>query len=227
MYWDDEGKSEQQITVSSVDLVFGLSCRCLLVDHAYELSQSVQAILPWFTDEEAAGLHTIHVANSANGWVRPELPDALLYPSRRTKFTLRVPEHRIDDAKILQGKILNVGGGYQAEVKQASVKKLSTLPTLFARYIVTDDESEESIVLESIVQQLNDMNIKPKKLLCGTQTCIKTPDGPILARSLMIAELSPEQAITIQQRGLGDKRWLGCGVFIACKDIGQISEDLG
>jgi CRISPR-associated protein Cas6 len=227
MYWDDEEKSEQQITTSSVDLVFGLSCRCLPVDHAYQLSQSVQAILPWFPDEEAAGLHTIHVANSANGWVRPEQPDALLHPSRRTKFTLRVPEHRIDDAKKLQGKTLDVGGGYQAQVKQASVRKLSVLPTVYARYIETDGDSDETIVLESMVQQLNDMKIRPKKMLCGIQTFIMTPDGPVTTRSLMIAELSPDQAIAIQQQGLGAKRWLGCGVFIAYKDIGQISDDLG
>jgi len=227
MYWEETDKTATSVEPQSVDLVFSLSCRCLLVDHAYHLSQSVQSILPWFSDEEGAGLHTIHVANSANGWIRPDQPDALLYPARRTKFTLRVPKHRVDDAKALQGQTINVGGGYEAQLKQASVKELSLLPTVFARYVITEGEEDETAVLKSIAQQLNGMGIKPKKMLCGTQTLLNTPDGCIATRSLMIAELIPEQAISIQEKGLGPKRWMGCGIFMACKDIDQISEDQG
>ena len=45
-----------------VDAVFAIRCRSLPVDHAWALSQAVQAALPWFAAEPEAGLHTIHGA---------------------------------------------------------------------------------------------------------------------------------------------------------------------
>lgn len=226
MYWDDQPQavSEPQLE-DIVDLVFGLSCRCLPVDHAYELAQSIQQVLPWFATEPGAGLHTIHVAGSANGWKRPEQPTDLLYPSRRTKLSLRVPKCRIDDAKLLQGVNLHVGAGHVAEVKQASPRPLSTLPTLFSRYLVTDGFQQEVDVLNAMAKQLKVMGIKPKKMLCGIETYIATPEGAVKTSSLMLAGLSPEEAVILQQKGLGPNRWLGCGIFIPHKDINEIGED--
>ena len=42
--------------------------------------------LPWMVDEPQAGIHLIHGAESGNGWIRPQEPDALLILSRRTRF---------------------------------------------------------------------------------------------------------------------------------------------
>lgn len=228
MHWDDQPQPKNKPQLEDiVDLVFSLSCRCLPVDHAYDLAQSIQQALPWFATEPGAGLHTIHVAGSANGWVRPEQPTSLLYPSRRTKLSLRVPKHRVDDTKQLQGVNLHVGAGHTAEVKQASLRLLSTLPTLFSRYVVTDGFQEEIDMLNAMAEQLKAMGIQPKKMLCGIETFITTPGGAVRTRSLMLAGLSQEEAVTLQQKGLGPNRWLGCGIFIPHKDISEISEDLG
>ena len=109
MYWEDDKQSEKNYVVDDVvDLVFSIQCKCLPVDHIHALSESVQDVLPWLRDESSAGVHSIYGAASGNGWIRPEEPDALLHLSRRTKFELRVPEHRVDDARQLEGKTLNV-----------------------------------------------------------------------------------------------------------------------
>ncbi len=79
MYWQ-EGKDNENYLVPDkiVDVVFNIACRALPVDHAYALSQAITQVLPWFSEEEGAGLHTVHGAESGNGWMRPANPHDLL-----------------------------------------------------------------------------------------------------------------------------------------------------
>ena len=224
MYWqEEEDRNAPTIPDDVVDMVFSIACKTLPLDHAYSLSQAVQEILPWLAQEEGAGVHAIHVAESGNGWVRPNEVDAILYPSRRTKLRVRVPKHRIEEGKNLTGKTLDLEG-HAVSVKEVSVKPLSDYPTVFSRYIVTEGFETETAVLEEMVKQLKAMGIKPKKLLCGTESIITTPDKAIRTRSLMLADLSVEESVTLQMKGLGTHRWLGCGLFIPHKDIKEVKE---
>jgi len=225
MYWEeDEDTKPPEVDDEVVDLVFAIDCRGLPVDHAWDLAQAVQGVLPWLGGEPAAGVHTIHGAASGNGWVRPENPDDLILLSRRSKFTLRVPGHRIDDARALEGQTLNVGG-HRLSLKTATQRPLSVLTTLFTRYLATDEglESEEQ-VLDWVATQLRQMDIRPRKLLCGTLHPIKTAQGDVLTRSLMIADLDYGESLRLQKEGLGPHRLLGCGLFIPHKGIQSLDE---
>ena len=222
MYWR-ETKENEHYTVPDdiVDVVYSIECRALPVDHAYALSQAIQRALPWFAQEESAGLHTIHVAESGNGWMRPEQADALLYLSRRTKLTLRLPKHRIDDAGKLTGQTLDINGK-PLRVEKSVVRPLSTITTLFSRYIVTRDGTDEDVFLQDAMALFHKMGVYPNKMLCGMEHVIATPDRTIRARSLMLADLAVEESVKLQQQGLGTDRKLGCGLFIPHKDIREV-----
>jgi len=224
MYWQEEDNSSApSVHDDVVDLVFAIVCKTLPLDHAYTLSQAVQEILPWLAEEEGAGVHTIHVAESGNGWIRPNEANAILHPSRRTKLRVRVPKHRIEQTKNLSGNVLELDG-HRVAVKDVTVKLLSDHPTIFSRYIVTEGFASESEVLEEMVRQMKAMGVKPKKLLCGTETTIVTPEKALKTRSLMVADLSLEESVKLQMKGLGSHRWLGCGLFIPHKDIKEVKE---
>lgn len=225
MYWEEDKQEEQKhILDDVVDLVFGIQCKCLPVDHIHALSESVQKVLPWLNDEPAAGVHSIHVAASGNGWMRPDEPDALLHLSKRTRLEIRVPKHRIDDALQLEGVSLDVNG-YSIEVRKATVRQMSTITTLFSRYLATDANlDKEEQVIEWVVEQLRNLDIKPRKMLCGTEHHIDTPQGKIRTRSLMLADLEVEESIRLQEQGLGPFRNMGCGLFIPHKDIHDIRQ---
>ena len=224
MYWQEEDeRTLSTVPDDVVDLVFAIACKTLPLDHAYSLSQAIQEILPWLAEEQGAGIHTIHVAESGNGWMRPTEVSAILHPSRRTKLRVRVPKHRVEQGKSLTGKTLNLDG-HTVTVKEVTVKLLSDHPTVFSRYIVTDGFESETEVLEEMVKQLKAMGIKPKKMLCGTETIIATPEKEIKTRSLMLADLSVEESVMLQMKGLGSHRWLGCGLFIPHKDIKEVKE---
>ncbi|MBI3546997.1 MAG: type I-MYXAN CRISPR-associated protein Cas6/Cmx6 [Gammaproteobacteria bacterium] len=226
MYWQENKENNRfVVTDDIVDVAFNIQCRCLPVDHAYALSQAIMRALPWFADEARAGLHTIHVAESANGWMRPDNASDLLYLSRRTKLTLRLPKHRIEDAAKLTGQKLDIDGNAML-VEKGSVKLLSTLPTVFSRYVVTGDGLDEDAFLQASLTQLNSLGIRPKKMLCGIERVILTPDRHIRTRSLMLAELSAEESVKLQQQGLSSDYKLGCGIFIPHKDIKEVQQAL-
>jgi len=223
MYWQESRNDEAPAVSSEVaDIAFRISCRTLPVDHAWALSAAVQQVLPWLPSEPGAGVHTIHVAESGNGWMRPDQADDLLYLSRRTKLTLRVPQHRIDDTHKLVGQTLRVAG-HALTVEQGSLKPLTAFSTLFSRYVVTGADDENAF-LETTVQELGMLGIRPKKMLCGIEKVLATPDGPVRTRSLMIADLALNDSLRLQQQGLGPKRHMGCGLFLPHKEIREIGQ---
>ena len=222
MYWSDS-QSDESVTIPDdvVDAVFAISCRCLPVDHAHALRQALLAALPWLAEEQEAGIHPIHGAESGNGWMRPDRPEDLLYLSRRTKLTLRLPKHRIEDVARLSGVTLDIAG-HALVVAASTVRALSPITTIFARYVALDAGADEEAFLAAAMAQLHGLGIKPKKMLCGIEKSIATPDGNVRTRSLMVADLSMEESIRLQQHGLGPLRQLGCGLFIPHKDIDEV-----
>jgi CRISPR-associated protein Cas6 len=226
MYWQDDKPQEAYVSPDDVvDLAFGIVCRALPVDHAFALSRAVLGVLPWLAEEHSAGVHTIHVAESGNGWLRPDKPDAMLYLSRRTRLVLRLPRNRLAEAQALCGCTLDVAGE-PMKVESAAVRRLSTNAAVFARYVVFGEGLDESGFLAQTVDALGVMGVRPKKMLCGIERVIVTPERAIRTRSLMVADLAPRDSVTLQQKGLGPLRHLGCGLFLPHKDVREVKDAL-
>lgn len=222
MYWQESEQNDRYpVSDEVVDVAYTIRCRCLPVEHAYALWSAISRVLPWIADEEGAGVHSVHVADSGNGWMRPDQPGDLLYLSRRTKLAVRVPKHRIEAAKQLHGQTLDVGG-YALAVESSMLRPLSTHRTVLARYVLAERAPDENRFLAETAVQLGALGIRPKKMLCGIEKSIATPEGALRARSLMIADLTVEESVRLQQKGLGRLRHLGCGLFIPHKDIHEL-----
>jgi CRISPR-associated protein Cas6 len=219
MYWEEETNEEGFIIPEAViDLQFKVICPTLPVDHAWHLAQAIEQILPWFNDEAAVGLHLIHGAESGNGWERPEDADALLHLSKRTPLTLRLPIERANDALELIGSTLDIAG-HSMQILSAKQKKLAMSRFLYSRYIEIDPEVSEDQFIAWAVSELKQMRLRFKKILCGKSHQLQRPSGPIHTRSLLVAELPYEDAITLQEQGMGNHRSLGCGIFLPQKSF--------
>jgi CRISPR-associated protein Cas6 len=222
MFWEDEEEvTATAVSDDVVDLVFGIECRCLPVDHAHALLAALSSVLPWFAGDPGTGLHTIHGAESGNGWYRPEQGDELLFLSRRTRLVLRLPRERIEAARALSGTTLSVAG-HGLAVGSASVRRLSPHDTLYARYVAAEEGEDEQQFLAQAAEQLIARGMRVKKLLAGRVHRIDTPDRPLFTRSLMVADLNPEQSIQLQKEGLGGGRKLGCGLFVPHKAVRDV-----
>lgn len=226
MFWqDNESQRKYQVPDTVVDLVFNINCRCLPIEHTHALSTSVLEVLPWMQDEPRAGIHMIHGAASGNGWMRPDAAqgDAVIYLSRRTRFEIRLPRERIEDAQALSGRTLDVDG-YELALGDAQIRSLSTLTTLFSRHLIAEEGDDEATFLARTAEQLQALGVRFGKMLCGRSHTISLPHERLFTRSLMVAEMSVQDSVKLQQEGLGRGRTLGCGLFIPHKDIAPVRQ---
>lgn len=229
MYWNDDKEKKTAFVIPDdvIDVAFKIGCPTLPLDHAHALSSALLNALPWLAEEAHAGIHIIHGAASGNGWYRPEDTEhELLHLSRRTRMRLRIPKHRLQDTRALTGRTLDIDG-HPLEVGEAEQHLLSSLPTLFSRYVQTRMELDEAAFLDEAAGRLQALDIPCRKLLAGITHTLKFPDGPVFTRSLMVADLEPEQSVRLQQIGLGEGRTIGCGLFLPHKGITPVKKAEG
>jgi CRISPR-associated protein Cas6 len=228
MFWQEsESEPQPQVPDDVIDLMFPLQrCTALPVDHAHALSEALIGAVSWLADEPRAAIHTIHVAGSQNGWERPAHGrEQHLLPSRRTKLGIRIPRARMEALQAaLEGRSLELGGGSSLTLGRAKERPLSAERTLFARYVVTHGDEDEDPFLRRIADELAQRGIKLRKALCGKTLSLSTPAGPVPTRSLMLAELSLDDAIALQQQGIGAHQTMGCGIFLPHKGIEAIAK---
>ena len=227
MFWDeDDKKTGFHIPDDVVDVGFKLNTKGLPYEHSRELQDAVNQLLPWIEDEELFGIHQIHGAESGNGWTRPEnAENELLYLSRRARFYVRTPGHKLDEVKALTGQTLDVGG-YAVELGASNVKPLSIQTEQFSRYVVVEDSEEtEDDFLVRVVDDLKELlGVRVRKIMCGKPHMVWLPEGEIRTRSIMVADLEPAMAVKLQQHGVGRGRQFGCGLFVPHKGIKAVGE---
>ncbi|MCU7850998.1 MAG: type I-MYXAN CRISPR-associated protein Cas6/Cmx6 [Candidatus Thiodiazotropha sp. (ex Monitilora ramsayi)] len=219
MFWQEDIDEEHYVVPENVvDLIFRIKCPTLPVDHAWPLSEAIQAALPWFSEEQQSGLHLIYGADSGNGWERPSEGEETLYLSRRTPLILRLPNERLDDASALTGVTLDIAGN-PMQIGESHTRRLSMTTTLYCRHVVAEAGQDEDAFLQSSVASLQALNLRFKKVLCGKGTTFSTPEGPLTTLSLMVAGLSVDDAVTLQEHGMGPLRNRGFGLFVPHKTV--------
>ncbi len=219
MFWQEETDEEQYVVPDEVvDLIFKIKCRTLPVDHAWSLSEAIHQALPWFPEEEQAGLHLIHGADSGNGWERPSEGEEALYLSRRTPLVLRLPKTRVDEAGRLTGITLTIAGN-SLEIGESHTRLLGMTTTLYSRHVVSQPDQDEDEFLHQAVENLRAMGLGFKKVLSGKIASFSSPEGPLQTRSLMVAGLSLDDAVILQQQGVGPLRSRGFGLFVPHKTV--------
>lgn len=225
MYWQEDKDDSQPNDVPDdiVDLSFKVVCPRLRLDHAHALSAALHEALPWLIDEDRAGVHLIHGAESGNGWMRPEGPQEMMFLSRRTRMTLRLPVERVEQASHLQGQTLDIDGN-PLTLGESKVRPLSRLSTLFSRYVITESGQEENLFLDEAVSELREMGIRVKKMMCGRIHQLAFPRRSITTRSLMIDGLEVHESVKLQRLGLGPGRKFGCGLFLPHKGIAAVKK---
>ncbi len=226
MFWqEDEDKGDAfKVPEHVQDLLFQIDCKTLPLDHGYALSSQISKLIPWIEEEPQSAIHQIHVAESSNGWFRPEDPETeVLCVSKRTKMMLRLPSSRLEDVKVLTGKSIDIDG-HRLTIGSYKLRKLSRLTTIFARYVDTKGIRDENEFLNSMAKELLDKGIKVKKMLSGRLATHSTDTGILLTRKLMISDLDVQQSIQLQEQGIGNKMLLGLGIFLPHKGIDAVNQ---
>ncbi len=195
-----------------VDLTFPLHAargRQIAADYALLLAQSITRILPWWATEPDVGVHPLKgLSACGRSWLI----------GGRAQLMLRVPEARVLDCTPLSGLEIDLEGTVQ--LGEARPRELLAHPVVYSGCVSTGNSDEAGFV--SFVRgALDGLNIDSQEIV-GRQSALRADGGRIVGFSLMLAGLSVDDSLRVQQHGLGQHRSLGCGVFIPHRSINAV-----
>tara|TARA_B100000886_G_scaffold97353_1_gene64604 strand:- start:4246 stop:4923 length:678 start_codon:yes stop_codon:yes gene_type:complete len=220
MWIEDEEKKSISEMSKMIDVAFKINCKTLPYDHAFSLSNEITKHLPWLEDNELTGIQTLHGPESGNGWTRAENEEIFL--SKRTRLILRIPKSEYNETCKLEGETLKVLGN-DIKVGKASKKPFLTVRDLICRFVLTDDDLDESDFLKYVAKEFESHEIHLRKAICGKTKSFTINGDQKFTRSLMIADLSKENSIKLQDVGVGIGRIFGCGIFLPHKSIDAVA----
>ncbi len=218
--WEEDEKILLKDSSQMIDVAFHINCKTLPYDHAFELSQKIINLLPWMKKSKLSGIQTLHGPDSGNGWVRSENDEIFL--SKRTRLILRVPRSEVSKTKSLESEVIKVLGS-DIKIGKSTTKSFLVVRDLICRFVLCDDSQDEEEFLSSVRNELRNHNIVIKKAICGKTKNLMINGNKKFTRSLMIADLSKENSILLQDLGVGDGRLFGCGIFLPHKSIDAVA----
>jgi len=227
--WQDDNSSELATQLPVSDVVFKIRCRRLPVDHAQALGAAIQQLAPWIDDIDGAGVHPIYVAGSQNGWERPSKDSGEdLILSKRTKLTVRTDTRHADRLiDSLCSQAIEIGG-HEIQILSGRKKSLQPADTLYSRNVyfreADDAQDDEGAFVNAVVKWCLERDFKPTRLLSGKTDLIQGVDGPIVTRSVLLANVPARESLMLQSAGIGEHRMFGCGILVPHKSTAAVHD---
>jgi CRISPR-associated protein Cas6 len=219
--WQEDTKKRSAADHSEmVDLSFSVDCKELPYDHAYELSSELIKLIPEIKNDTRNAIQTLHGPMSGNGWVRADGENIFL--SKRAKLCLRVRKDDADKIRGIEGKKIKLFGN-ELSIGKSKIKSFLVVRDLFCRFVSCNEDHPEEDFLEEVQTELRACKVNINKALCGQSKRISFGNKTLYTRSLMIADLTKEEAIILQEEGVGEHRLFGCGIFLPHKSIDAVS----
>ena len=219
--WQEDTKKRTVVDHSEmVDLSFSVDCKELPYDHAYELSSELINLIPEIKNDNRNAIQTLHGPMSGNGWVRADGENIFL--SKRAKLCLRVRKDHADKIRVIEGKKIKLFGN-ELSIGKSKIKSFLVVRDLFCRFVSCNEDLPEENFLEEVQTELRAYKVNINKALCGQSKRISFGSKTLYTRSLMIADLTKEEAVILQEEGVGKHRLYGCGIFLPHKSIDAVS----
>lgn len=207
----------------STDVSFRLTGTTIPADHGYHLYSAVSKVMPEIHDNEEIGIHPINGKIAGN---------RLMTITDRSRLIIRLPSELIKLVLPLAGKVLSLEkNDIRAGVPQTLA--LKPVARLHSRLVLIKGFMDPEPFLEAVQRQLDALNIKGKPLLVEQAKVVKANEdkttgshSPYLRRTmrihdkevvgfaLKVEQLTAEESIRLQEKGLGGRRRFGCGIFI-------------
>jgi CRISPR-associated protein Cas6 len=181
-----------------VDVAFTVRGSTLPRDPRALLAAALERELPFLTADVRCGVHRLKLAEDR--------------VSPRTRLQLRVPTGKADDALALSGRELDLGG-HSLAVGAGHLKPLLPHGTLYAHFVAAE-VADEAAFLAAAEHELKDLGVRGRAI-CGRWQSLEA--HALVGCSLMVDQLSPEDALAVLESGLGRHRRLGCGLFVPHK----------
>jgi len=205
--------------MSMIDLAFPLmSVEPIPADHGYPLYSALSRLLPDVHKANGIAVHPIRGTQIGN---------RQLNLNDRSRLALRTDTDSIGELIQLAGKQMNIAGsGVRIGVPQVWALRPAT--ALRSRLVIikvkdapTAADLTEDIFTAALRRQLDSLGVSSEARItipmcrAGTprRRTLRIKDKEIVGYEVILEGLTAEESLNIQERGLGGRRHMGCGVF--------------
>jgi CRISPR-associated protein Cas6 len=202
-----------------VDLAFPVQGSHFPLDHGYVLYSALCRTLPDLHVQKTVGVHPIRGAAAGDGRLRV---------GPQTRLRIRTPADRIALFLPLAGTSLVLDDA-RLRIGVPQVFALAPAANLAARMVTIKGFMAPEAFLEAARRQLTDLGIAAEVTVVipsiseGRRSAggplrrvLRVKDKTVVGFALRILGLSAEESLTLQERGLGGRRHMGCGIFGPC-----------
>src|SRR5262249_36758672 len=185
-----------------VELQFPFTGKTLPSDHGYGLYGAISRVIPESHSADWLAIETI--PGSARG-------DGVTQLDPQARLKIRIPQDHVLLMLKLAGKRLELGG-HAIRLGAPQIYLLKPATALYARIVTVKGFTEREPFLDAVCRKLDELGVKGE-LVVGPRRVVRVGDHIVVGFALAIHELSDEGSIILQERGLGGRRRIGCGIF--------------
>lgn len=191
----------------TIDCVFPVGGDTLPVDHGYALYAALCRMPetgPWLHEADELAIHPVRGAYAGNG---------LLKLTDKSRLRLRLPAASLPRVLHLAGKHMEVDG-HHLRLGVPHTSLLRPAAALYAHTVTTRNGQDEARFDAEIGRQLQSLEVRGKPSR-GNRRVLRVKDKTVVGHSVLVTELTAEESVRLQEAGLGGRRKMGCGVFVA------------
>lgn len=186
-----------------VDLLFPAQASAVPLDHGYLLFSALAARLPALHERRDIGIfplrgesavgHSLHLGRGA--------------------LRIRCPAESIPLFLGLSGHPLELAG-QRVMLGTPTVRALEPVPRLRARVVTFKHSLDEETFRATAHRFIGELTGAACSLQVGRRRIVTVAGTQVVGFGLELAELKPEASLALQEKGLGGRRHMGCGLFL-------------
>ena len=196
-----------------IELSFTIQGQTLPADHGYLLYASLSRLLPDVHRENGLAVHPIRGRQAGERQLQ-------LQPWSR--LVIRTQPESIPALISLAGKQLTLAGRV-LRIGVPQVLSLVPAPTLRSRLVTIKLDKDNGPItaetfLPAVRRQLDSLSISAEALVTiGRRRTLRIKDKEVIGFEVIVEGLTAEESLALQEHGLGGRRHMGCGVFVAIR----------
>ena len=208
---EEQHNDSQLIQNPCIELAFPVMGQSISIDHGYQLYSALKYRLMQLKDWDDISIKTISGKLDRDARNQLNLTD-------RSKLLIRLPSEKVPYVYSFGGKSLTIGR-HKIRLGIPEMNFLQPKSRLRSHIVVIKGYQEPNGFLEAAKRQIEALNIKADLKM------ISKKDGTVKPKTIKVNQiivgfgieannLSEADSIILQERGLGGKQKMGCGVFV-------------
>lgn len=190
-----------------VDLSFHISgAHPLRSDHGYSLYGAISRVLPHVHQPNEIGI--LPISGKSVGGRQMQL-------TKSSRLTLRVASTDIVSWLALAGKTLEIVGA-KVQVGVPEIRGLIPATALRGRLVTTKNCQNQARFEAELSRQMKAIGVSDQVIVTiAKRRTVRIHEKEVVGYEVILEGLSAAESIAIQTTGLGGRRHMGCGIFVA------------